>query len=482
MDNQMSLPFRRWQVGNTDLPFTGNVREALKHWNSNKHQEDHGFSELFIFRQRQRQLGVQPRLVVNQLLLEALDQLQEQHMEDAVLIRKRSLDEVPIRYLANQQNVSESTIYPQQRKAITRLTKTLLAMDNSALEAHKAIMEQRLEAVTYTNLVGIERALSELSDVITKREAPWLISLEGLGGIGKTTLADALVRRLISSGALDDVAWVSARQHRLDLAGNVHQEKQTALTATELVECLVEQLFFSHKNNVTLDEQWQTLQSRLQTIPHLIVIDNLDTVQDIEALLPTLQKLTNPTKFLLTTRESLYGIPNVHHFKMAELEREHALALIRHEARISGLPILATHSDAELEPIYSTVGGSPLALRLVVGQIHLYPLELILADLRAAQSDTVDNLYTYIYRRAWEKLDEISRRTLLAMPLVTPQGGDVEFIAEIGELTLTELRHALNHLVTLNLVNSAGGVHDRKYSIHGLTRSFLEKQVAKWMH
>ena len=40
---------------------------------------------------------------------------------------------------------------------------------------------------------------------------------------------------------------------------------------------------------------------------------------------------------------------------------------------------------------------------------------------------------------------------------------------------------ALNQLVTLKLVDARGGLNDRRYSIHNLTRTFLEEQVAQWL-
>lgn len=462
-------------------PFIENVRLALKEWNSNSRHEDYGFSKLFLFRQRQRQLMVQPQLVVNELLLDALEQLHEEFPQDATLIRRRSLDGLSVRHLANQQNIAESTIYPKQRKATNRLTSTLLSMDTSAMEMQKSIMLQRLEASTYTNLVGIDEAIAQLKAVLVKQDPPWLISLEGIGGIGKTTLADALIRALIHDNLVDDIAWVSARQQYLDLAGDIRDESRPVLTSTELIERLTEQLFFGQKKHRSPEEQWHALQDRLKSVPHIIVIDNLDTLQDIDELLPTIQKLTNPTKFVLTTRLSLYGTPNVHHHKIAELNETNALKLIRQEAEISGLPLLANEQEKELIPIYKTVGGSPLALRLVVGQVHLYPLNSILTDLQMAESKTAENLYTYIYHKAWFKLEEISRRALLAMPMVSAQGGDAGFIADISGLEPTELREALNRLVTLNLVNVSSGIHERVYSIHGLTRSFLEEQVARWL-
>jgi hypothetical protein len=36
-------------------------------------------------------------------------------------------------------------------------------------------------------------------------------------------------------------------------------------------------------------------------------------------------------------------------------------------------------------------------------------------------------------------------------------------------------------LVGLNLVDSVGGLTERRFTIHNLTRSFLQEQVLRWM-
>jgi len=228
-------------------------------------------------------------------------------------------------------------------------------------------------------------------------------------------------------------------------------------------------------------EQMLTLlQTRLKETPHLIVIDNLETLLDVESLLPTLQKLANPTKFVLTSRARVYAELNLFHVQMQELPEPAALQLVRQEAELSNLPVLATSPDTELRAIVDVVGGNPLALRLVVGQTHIHPLKTILDDLRRAHGDTAEQLYTFIYRRAWESLDEFSRRVLLIMPLASSQGAALAYLAEVGDIAADEIHHALNKLVTLNLVDVRGGLHDRRYSIHSLTRTFLQEQVAKW--
>ena len=156
---------------------------------------------------------------------------------------------------------------------------------------------------------------------------------------------------------------------------------------------------------------------------------------------------------------------------------------MRTEANVRNNAALTAASDAELLPIYTTVGGNPLALRLVVGQTHVHGLSHVLADLHAARGHSVEQLYHYIYWQAWHALDEVAQQTLLMMPLVTEAGGDLAFLTAMAtgaNLSAAAVSDALTRLVGLSLVDSRGGLHERRYTIHALTRTFLQEQVLKW--
>jgi hypothetical protein len=146
---------------------------------------------------------------------------------------------------------------------------------------------------------------------------------------------------------------------------------------------------------------------------------------------------------------------------------------------VRGLLPLVNASTVQLDSIYQVVGGNPLALKLVVGQIAIFPLPQVLDNLKQAQGKKIDELYTYIYWQAWNSLDVIVQRVLLAMPLA--QDGDFAQLRAVTNLKVDELNDALERLVMLSLIEVGGNdLVDRRYHIHRLTETFLLTEVTRW--
>ena len=83
-----------------------------------------------------------------------------------------------------------------------------------------------------------------------------------------------------------------------------------------------------------------------------------------------MRRLANPSHFLLTNRSGFAG-RWIYHLPLREMSKDHAIQLVRQGQPSKNIPSLAGAPEEELIPIFDTVGGNPLALRLVVGQLHL---------------------------------------------------------------------------------------------------------------
>ncbi|MEZ4655961.1 MAG: NB-ARC domain-containing protein [Caldilineaceae bacterium] len=303
------------------------------------------------------------RRATNDVLLAALRQMESSYQQDADILRQRFADLLSAQVVANKHNVVEGALYKKQRAAIERLGEVLHNMEFAARTGRSAELMARLETPTYQQLFGVNAHLDCLAEKLLTPEPPWLISVEGMGGIGKTALVHALCSQMIEQGlvgwgALEEVGWVTARQTIFNGGGALKNVTRPALTVEALVDGLLGQLLPGAGGaGRSADERLQQLQRRLQERPHLIVIDNLETVTDVHSLLSTLHMLANPTKFLLTTRHSLFGELDVFHYGIPELNEDDALTLVRTEAAQRNLPLLAQADDADLHRIYETVAA-----------------------------------------------------------------------------------------------------------------------------
>lgn len=393
----------------------------------------------------------------------------------------------PAHIVAENTGASESSIYRYRGSALRRLAEEWTRLETVAYRQMRGRIEARTPALP-DGLFGVRDVLDNIIQALVAPDKDWVIGIEGIGGIGKTSLALAAALHHDTLCRFDSVVWVEARQTRFHPVHGLVKAPQPALPYEELVGRALEPLLDPH----TLPEDHPRLQAlHLQGLfkqkPILLVVDNLETAADLEALRP-LFKLTNPSKVLITSRHSLHEFGPIGIFDLDDLSPADTIELLRHKLRTRNLSTLVNMPKSDLAAVYQVTGGNPLAIELVVGQLGLFSLHHVLADLLQARGDKVDEFYRFIYWNAWNQLDEDARQVLCSMPLVAENGGLLDQIHTVNGLDTSRLKAALEQLIRLSLVRVRHQIDETgtplpdqaRYNIHRLTESFLLEEVIQW--
>lgn len=367
---------------------------------------------------------------------------------------------------------------------IHRLTDVLRRRE---LEAHgrlrQAWLSRHLPPPEYARLFGVDEAQREVAGLLQRADGPDFVSIEGLGGIGKTALARGVAHfvahEVARTGDFDGIAWVSARQTWLNDQGAVEATPDPATTLADIVNRLATQLGFAELAGLSTGEKLERLATFLSGSRHLIVIDNLESITDVALLMPALAPLARPARFLLTSREALSHYPMVTRYPVRPLSLRDSQDLVEAELARRGRAMALRSED--MAALHAVVGGMPLALKLVVAQMSHWPLAVLLDNLRPAHARAPESLYTFIYRRSWMALGDSARMLLLSMLPLASDGEDVEWLALMSFLPPDEFEGALAQLRDYSLLEMAGSPESPRYRLHRLTTTFLQTEVlAGW--
>jgi LuxR family glucitol operon transcriptional activator len=255
-----------------------------------------------------------------------------------------------------------------------------------------ARIRHNLPAPTCSRFVGREFEIAKLLELLSPRHGAQLISVDGIGGVGKTSLVVQVAYQCLQASCSPDeafqgvptfdvIVFTSAKQDVLAPFGLVQRIGRSQRTLQAILRQIAHTVGDIDIVGKSLEEQVELIQDVLATYRTLIIVDNLETIESPETVLSFLYcDLPPSVKAIITTRQQGVFTP----IRLSSLPEADALHLIQQEANTKQI-VLRPEDQYQL---YQRTSGIPVAIHYAIGQMaSCYSVHHVLSLLSQADND-----------------------------------------------------------------------------------------------
>jgi tetratricopeptide (TPR) repeat protein len=334
---------------------------------------------------------------------------------------------------------------------------------------------QNLPAREYTNFVGRNEEFSRLIELLDFQHSAHLISVDGIGGVGKTTLAIEVAYRCLHESKKQNIfahnlpifqaiIFTSAKQNHLTAIGLLPR-LTFQRTLRDICREIAYTLDCSEFTNLLFSEQIQQIRQKLSQIKTLLIVDNLETIEDKQEVLSFLYDLPPTVKVIITTRDQALFVP----IRLGCLPKKHCLSLIQQETKEKNVYLDAEQS----QQLFEGVSGIPAAIIYAIGQISTgYLLEDVLSQIKHHDGDVARFCFSGAVTplRGTPTYDLLMALALFVQPATRDAIAAIAF-EEVDSIITSQ---GLAKLQQLSLVSQQQG----RYSLLEITREYTLAELA----
>jgi LuxR family glucitol operon transcriptional activator len=317
---------------------------------------------------------------------------------------------------------------------------------------------QNLPTRDHTTFIGHEKQLKHLLKLLSWDSRIHRISVEGIGGAGKTTLIVEAAYAFLESAEspnFDAMIFTSAKPHRLTGTGILPRLKKEN-TLSEIFRVIARTLQRHDLLMADSDRQLEEILDCLSYQRTLLMIDNLETAADLNDVRSFLFEAPPSVKVLITSRQQALLDVSIH---LESLNKKDSLHLIHHHAQEKDIPI----TPQQAEVIYTTTGGIPAAIVYTIGQLSAgYHFTEAIAHLNHSDGE----IARYCFQGSVLPLREKPPHFLLMALAIFPSPALPEAVSQVANVPNWDEFVSLQQLSLVKL-------HQGRYVMLPLTKGYV---------
>jgi LuxR family glucitol operon transcriptional activator len=392
------------------------------------------------------------------------------HLERMIDLHRKNLyilEEMLAKYGVDQPLHLVNSV-TMEKEAIARYSKQIETLTSSGREREKAEAFANLPRRPY--FVGREEELKTVLQSLQPNSRTFIVGIEAIGGMGKSTLAIEIGYRCIENDLFESVIWISAKESTLTLHG-IEPVIPEAKTLSDILITLGTNLGNPTIGNLSMTDQIKRAYQLLSKRTTLLILDNFESLSRNEQrdILDFLRRSPITLKVVITSRER---VSEGQIIRLQGLSFEESSALLEWDAQQKNIHLTKDQNKY----LVDLTGGLPLALLWVQGQIAVlgYSATQVLDKLSL---DTDIPILEYCFNHSWNLLRYGGEKKLLFILALLPDSVSREALAEISGIDDSDsFEVAVSDLLQLTLIDHE---HGRDYfSVLPLTRRFIRTQFA----
>ncbi|MEA5594301.1 NB-ARC domain-containing protein [Rivularia sp. UHCC 0363] len=276
----------------------------------------------------------------------------------------------------NFKAIFEEQLYQaKQGKTIAKELIEKEAFINNLIPEIPQPIYHNLPSRDYTKLIGREAEAKRLLELLSFESMTPCVSIEGIGGVGKTTLALDIAYRCFTASndiylgrtsaenipTFELIVFTSAKTDFFTSKGILPRLRREK-TLSDIFASIIRTISFYNSPPANFIQAYEQIYKYLASMRTLLIIDNLDTSEEIQQVLSFLSELPPTVKALITSRDKT----PFNAIRLSSLTQTEALLLIQQKAAEKQVNL----SLKQYVQLYRTTGGIPAAIIYAIGQLN----------------------------------------------------------------------------------------------------------------